>query len=192
MSAGQLMSDGAQRLGRLGIASDVLLAATLAVFVQGNAGGHLDFAPRSLALLALYTAPGLVATCGLLGRRRSFVLAAALALVPGSVLSMAGVTLVFVLPIVLLAASAASLGSPRTGPVVEIGEALVAIVLLVAAGVAMLGLTTSGCSADGATCGSGLLTVQGLGLELALQAIAIAFAAGRSGLARRLVRRSAS
>ncbi|HEY2915927.1 MAG TPA: hypothetical protein VGI98_01815 [Candidatus Limnocylindrales bacterium] len=187
------MTDRTTRLGWLGVVADLALALVLGAFVQSLAGGHgLDAVPRSLDLLALYAAPGVVAACGLAGGRRSFVIGAALALVPGSVLSMAGATLVFVVPIVLLGAGAASMGRTTTGRGVEVVEELVTAMLLVGAGIAMLGVTSSGCSASGDVCGSGNLTVGGFAIELGLLAAAIAVAAWRSGLLRGVAGRPAS
>jgi hypothetical protein len=172
-----------ERLGRRGVVADLVLAAVLTGFLLITTDTGLDAVPRPLALLALYATPGIVAACGVMGRRRSLLLAAAIVLLPGSFLSMAGVTLVFLLPLVLFAAAASQMTRD-----VRRFEGLADVValagLIVAAGIALLALTADTCATDpaAAACSSAALTIQGVAVELALLLAAVGFAAWRAGL----------
>lgn len=183
----------ARRLGWFAVIADVAITAILTAFLLIATDGQLDAVPRPIALLALYASPGVIGAIGVARERRSLLLAAAIVLVPGSVLSMAGVTLVFVLPMVLFAAAAASMGAARGGLVAAIAETTVVAGLVLAAGFALFALTGNSCAtSDGATsCGSGLLTVQGVAVELGLLAAAILFAGWRARLSTGLGRRPA-
>lgn len=181
--------------GWLGVATDLLFAAGLALLLSAFANDHIDAAPRPLALLALFGAPGLVAAVGVAARQRSIVAGAGLALLVGAPLSFTGVTAIFLIPALVLLISGARLGSRGAVRPVELAEGAVVAGLLIGAGLALFRLTADTCSSDvtGASeCGSGVLTITGVAIELALQVTAIAFALWRSRLAPRLAGRSAS
>jgi hypothetical protein len=169
------------RLGRLAVVADLVLASVLTAFLLRVGHESLDAVPRPLALLALYAAPGIVGAVGVMGRRRSLVFAAGVVLAPGSVLSFAGVTLIFVLPLALFWASAVTMGPPAGLPrrTAEFGELTVAAGLMLVAAVALLSLTWAGCNDSGSICGTGFLSVEGVAVELALLGAAVAFAAWR-------------
>src|SRR5438067_2056973 len=86
-------STTAVRLGRLAAVADLTLTAFLTALLLRITDSGLDAIPRPLALLPLYAAPGIVGALGVLGRRRSLLLAAGVVLVPGSIVSFTGVTL---------------------------------------------------------------------------------------------------
>lgn len=170
------------RLGRMAVVADLVLAATLTVLLLLITRSGLDAVPRPLALLALYAAPGVVGAIGVRGGRRSLLLAAGVVLLPGSVLSFAGVTLVFVLPAVLFWAAALTTAppDPRPSRATELAEVAVIAGLMLGAALALFGLSRSGCNESGSICGSGFLSPEGVGAELALLLAAIAVAASRA------------
>lgn len=170
------------RLGRMAVAADLVLAVALTSLLLGITHDSLDAVPRPLALLALYATPGIVGALGVRGRRSSLLFAAGVVLVPGSVLSFAGVTLIFALPLALFWAAAVTMESaePRSPGIVAIAEVTIAVVLMVGAAVALFTTSWSGCSDSGSICGSGFLTLPGVVLELALVILAVGFAASRT------------
>lgn len=171
------------RLGRMAVVADLALAGFLtALLLRITEPDPLDAIPRPLALLPLYATPGIVGVFGVIGRRRSLLFAAGVVLAPGSVLSFAGVTLVFVLPLALFWAAAVAMDRPGGDQprVVEYVELTVVAALMLGAGVALLTLTWSGCNDSGAICGSAFLTLQGVGVELASLIAAVGFAAWRA------------
>ena len=174
------------RLGRRAAIVDIALAAALAGLLLVVTNGPGDVVPRPLALLALYATPGIVGGVGVLGGRRGLVWAATIVLIPGSLLSMAGVTLVFILPAVLFAATAIAIGPGRAAGFDDLVDAILPAALVIAAGVALFRLTANTCETDpsAAACSSAALTFAGVGLELALLAAAVSFAAWRAGLPR--------
>jgi hypothetical protein len=167
----------------MAVASDLLLAAILAVFLSVATQSTGDAIPRPVVIAFLFATPGVVGLLGLLGRRRSLLLAAALPLIPGSVLSFALVTLVFVIPAVLFLIAAVAMpsrGRPFGGRLVELGRAVVTGGLVIAAGWAvLLGLTVEGCYAipGGEGCGSGLTSWSGVAAAAALLLAAVGIAA---------------
>jgi hypothetical protein len=172
-----------ERLARLGVVADLVLAAVLTAFLFIATSGWLDAVPRPLALLGLYATPGIVGAFGVMGRRRALLLAAAIALLPGSFLSMAGVTLVFLLPLVLFAAAASQMARDVRW-FGELADVVVLFGLMLGAGVALLALTANTCATNpsAAACSSAALTIQGVAAELALLVAAIGYAAWRAGL----------
>jgi hypothetical protein len=69
---------------------------------------------------------------------------------------------------------------PRPSRAQELVELTVVAGLMLGAGLALFALSWSGCSDSGSICGSGFLTLGGVGLELALLTAAIALAAWRA------------
>jgi len=169
------------RLGRLAVIADLVLAGVLTALLLRITNASLDAIPRPLALLPLYATPGIVGSLGVLGRRRSLLYASGVVLAPGAVLSFTGVTLIFVLPMALFWAAAVTMGPPieRPSRVAELAELTTAAGLMLGAAVALFATSWSGCSETGSVCGSGSLSREGVGLEVALLAAAIAFAARR-------------
>lgn len=170
------------RLGRMAVVADLALAAFLTALLLRITDSTLDAVPRPLALLALYATPGIVGALGVAGRRRSLLFAAGVVLAPGAVLSFAGVALMFVLPLALFWAAAVTMDPPvpRQSRAVEVAELTIVAGLMLGAGVALFALSGSGCSDSGSICGSGFLTREGVGLELALLMAAVAVAAART------------
>jgi hypothetical protein len=175
------------RLGRLGAASDLLLTGILSVLLLALTNQSSDAIPRPLALLPLYAAPGLVGALGVVGRRRSLLAAAGVVLAPGCLLSFAGVTLIFVLPLALFLAAAATMGPPDPKPsrLTELVEISVVSGLVLTAGVSLFALASAGCNASGSICGSGFVTARGVAIEVVLLIAAVGFAAFRVLPARR-------
>lgn len=171
------------RLGWMAVVADLVLAGALTALLFLITTSSLDAVPRPLALLALYATPGAVGAIGVRGRRRSLLLAAGVVLVPGSVLSFAGVTLVFVLPAVLFWAASLTMAPPKPRPsrATELAEVAVIAALMLGAAPALFGLSWSGCSESGSICGSGFLSLAGVGAELALLVAAVGVAADRTG-----------
>jgi hypothetical protein len=187
------MMERGVRLGRLAVTADVMLAAILTVFLAGATDSDGDVVPRPVLLLLLYATPGIVGAIGVVERRRSLLFAAGAALLPGSLLSFAGVTLVFVIPAVLSWAAAAAMSRPDRGSrLAELLEVVVELALMLGAAIALFSTTTEGCTADGSVCGSGFLSWTGVAWAVALDAIAIAFAVWRSGLRQAVGRGGAS
>jgi len=181
-------------LGVAAVVADLVLALLLTAVLLAWTNVSLDAVPRPLALLALFATPGLIGAIGVRAQRRSLLLAAGFVLLPGSLLSFAGVTLVFAVPAVLFVAAAATM--PRlTVPVgVEAIDLAACVELVFAAAVALFTLTANTCgTSDGMSeCGSGVLTVEGVVVEVVLLAVAVAFAAWRAGLTRGFSRSLAS
>lgn len=179
--ASRAIAPGA-RLGGLAVVADLVLAGFLCALLLLTANEPLDAIPRPLALLPLYAAPGVVGALGVVGRRRSLLFAAGVVLAPGSVLSFAGVTLMFVLPLALFWAAAVTMDSPNPRPsrAIELAELTVVASLMLGAGLALFAASRPGCSDSGSICGSGFLTLEGVGLELALLLAAVGFAAWRA------------
>jgi len=175
--------------GWLGVVLELVFAAGLALALSAFAMDRLDAIPRPLALLFLFGAPAVVAALGMMGRRRAVVAGAGAALLLGAPLSFTGVTVIFLIPALLLIVAAARLGASPGPRTTELVEATVIAALLVGAGIALFGLTAETCSTDlagGTECGTGLLTIAGVAVEVALQVTAVVIAAWRSGLAARL------
>ena len=174
-------------VGLLGALIQLVFAVVLGGFLSGITAPTGDAVPRPLVVFLLYAAPGLVALLGARSQRRSLLVAAALPLVPGSILSFSGVTLIFVLPAILMVAGAAGIARPRVSSGASridgagVGVAVSIAALLVAAGWAMLlGFTRDTCSSganDTASCGSALISIEGIAVGLALQLAALALAA---------------
>ena len=175
------------RLGRMAVVADLLLAGFLTALLLVLTSSDLDAIPRPFALLLLYATPGIVGAMGVIGRRRSLLYAAGVALAPGSVLSFTGVTLIFVLPLALFWAAAVTMGppGPRPARIVELAELSVLAGLIVGAGVALITLTEAGCNASGSHCSSAVLTGRGAAVEVGLLLAAVGFAAWRAFGARR-------
>lgn len=173
----------ALRLGRLAVTIELLFIGILTVWLALNTDSGADVVPRPIALLLLYATPGIVALFGLIGRRRSLVFAAAVVLLPGSVISI--VTVIFFLPAILLWLTSLLMAAPGDGRGSRLTGALeivIACCLMLGAAVALFSTTAAGCTADGSTCGDGFLTWTGVGLAVAIDLVAIAFAAWRSDL----------
>lgn len=166
----------------MAVLADLALAGFLTILLLRITNDEPDAIPRPLALLALYTAPGIVGALGVLGRRRSLLFAAGLVLGPGSLLSLTGVTLIFALPMALFWAAGVTMGRPmlRSSRVAELAELTVSAGLMLGAAVALFATSWSGCSDSGSTCGSGFLSQEGVGLEVLLLAAAILFATSRA------------
>lgn len=170
------------RLGRLAVAANLALAAFMTALLLLITHSSLDAVPRPLALLPLYATPGIVGALGVIGRRRSLLFAAGVVLAPGAVLSFAGLTLMFALPMALFWAAAVTMQRPAGHPsrAVELVELTVTAGLMLAGGLALFAWSGSGCNASGSICGSALLTLQGVALELALLTAAVGIAAWRA------------
>jgi hypothetical protein len=167
------------RLGRLAVVAQLVLTGLLTALLLGMSHPSLDVVSRPLALALLYATPGVVGALGVVGRRRSFLFAAGIVLVPGSILSFTGVTLIFVLQLALFWAAGVGMGPPARGPSVaaELTELIVLAGLILASGLALFTLSGSGCNDSGSICTSSFLTLKGVGLELALAIAAVGFGA---------------
>jgi hypothetical protein len=170
-------------LGFVGSVICLVFAAGLAAFLFAVTNSAGDAIPRPLVLAGLYATPGVVGLLGALARRRSLLVGAAIPLFPGALLSWAGVTLAFVLPGVLLIAGAAAIPY-RTrslgARLLDVGQgALISLLILIAAWASLFGLARSGCfpTAGGTTCGTGFISVEGVGVGLTSLVVAIAIAA---------------
>jgi hypothetical protein len=166
--------------GMLGATAQLLLAVSLGAFLAVATDSTGDAIPRPLVFTLLYATPGVVGLLGARSRRRSLLVAAVLPLIPGSVLSFSLVTLIFVVPAALMAASAA--GISRSGIRAQSVAMTVGIAALtVGAGWAMLlGFTrdTCGSGLGGASfCGTGLISIEGVLVGLVFLGTAIALAA---------------
>ncbi|HEX7948947.1 MAG TPA: hypothetical protein VF494_01255 [Candidatus Limnocylindrales bacterium] len=170
----------------MAVVADLVLALALTALLLRVTQESLDAIPRPFALLALYATPGIVGALGVRGGRRSLLLAAGIVLVPGSLLSFTGVTLIFALPLALFWAAAVTMGppDPRPSRAGELAELIVAAGLMLGAGLALFATSWSGCTDTGSICGSGFLSWQGVGLELGLLLAAIAVAARRASRGR--------
>ncbi|HEY6013923.1 MAG TPA: hypothetical protein VIU37_07945 [Candidatus Limnocylindrales bacterium] len=166
----------------MAVAADLVLAVALTALLLRITSASLDAIPRPLALLALYATPGIVGAVGVRGHRRSLLFAAGIVLVPGSLLSFTGVTLIFALPLALFWAAAVTMGPPDPRPprAGELAELIVAAGLMLGAGLALFATSWSGCTDTGSICGSGFLSWEGVVLELGLLLAAIAAAARRA------------
>lgn len=166
--------------GTLGAVVDVAFALILTGFLAIATESRGDAVPRPLVLLVLYLAPAAVAGFGLVFGRPALLVAAGLLLVLGSVLSFAGVTLIFLVPAGLLLWGARAVRA-RSAPSASIDAvALAAFGLIVAAGWAvLLGFTEQRCftTATGSGCGSGLISPTGLLVGGALIVLALGLVA---------------
>jgi hypothetical protein len=142
-----------------------------------------DVVPRPLVITVLYATPAVIVALGAIARRRSLVLAAALLAIPGSVLSFAGVTLVFAVPGLFFVAAAAALPRGPETPTARIAGVVLMITefgLVVAAGWAVLiGLTRPACFSipGGSGCSSAAISPEGVVAAAALLAAAVGLAA---------------
>lgn len=174
-------------IGLLGGVTTVLFAVILGVFLTAVTDSTGDAVPRPVVITLLYAVPGIVGILGASSRRRSLLVAAVLPLIPGAVLSFAGVTLIFVLPALLMLAGAAGLPSASDRSRVSPGGVATAIwiaALIVGAGWAMLlGLTQNTCGSElsgTSSCGSGLISIEGMLVGLVLLGAALVLAAWRA------------
>lgn len=195
--------------GVLGVIAQLIFAGALGALSLSQAHPSPEPLPRGVALGLLYAAPAAVGWLGMVGGRRSLLLAAAAADVVGAPLSWTFVTLLVLVPAILYVGEAGRLSHRDQDVSARVGHALAGVAiagLLVGAGVALLALTEPLCwiategpggvsyqivpdasgipigDGQSAGCSSAALTVQGIGLAalLTLAAIALAFqAAGR-------------
>ncbi|HYN70544.1 MAG TPA: hypothetical protein VEX41_10090 [Candidatus Eisenbacteria bacterium] len=143
-------------LGYLGAATQLVLAFGLLALVNlvRDTVEPPEPVDRGLALALLYALPAAIGGLGAWAARRSLLAAAAMACAIGSVLSMSGVTLLFLAPALLFAVAAAkpraTWGAPaaaaaRSNPAVGLGLAIVLAALMVGSGVSLLALTEARC-----------------------------------------------
>jgi hypothetical protein len=183
------------KLALYGAAIDLLLAAVLGVFLASVTNGPGDAIPRPLVIAILFAVPGVIAALGAAGHRRGLLIAAAVILIPGSVLSWALVTLIFVFPAAMFVAAAARMPkAPQTlaSRLTGFGLALGVLALVLAAGWALLlGLTDEACFSipGGSGCGSGLLSFRGAVVAAVLAGLAILLAAAPAAMEQRKRRR---
>jgi hypothetical protein len=134
----------AQRLALMVGVTIVGMAVALGVFIQvvsRDPGPPEDF-PRAIALPALYATTGLLPIVGAIQRRPAIVVAAGVLCLVGTVLSVA--TVAFAVPgLVLILLSLRIRGSRRSGAEAIIAAA--AVLLVVSAGIALLGMTEGRC-----------------------------------------------
>jgi hypothetical protein len=166
--------------GMLGATAQLLLAVILGAFLAVATDSTGAAFPRPLVFTLLYATPGVVGLLGARSRRRSLLVAAVLPLIPGSVLSFSLVTLIFVVPAVLMAAGAAGIarsGIRAQSVVMTVGIAA----LIVGAGWTMLlGITRDTCGSGlggASSCGTGLISFEGVLVGLVLLGTAVALAA---------------
>ncbi len=139
---------GSERARRLVLVVGVAvlgLAVAVGIFIryQARDPGPPEEVPRALAIPALYATMGLLAIMGALRRRPAIVAAAGVLCLAGSILSIA--TIEFAVPgfaLILLAARLQALPA-RYGS--EAVVAVAAVVLVVGAAVALLGMTGESC-----------------------------------------------
>jgi hypothetical protein len=171
------------RPARMAVATDLLLTAVLAIFLSIATHSRGDAIPRPLVIAVLFATPGVIGLLGVIGERRSLLGAAALPLIPGSVLSFALVTLVFVIPALLFMVAMAAMPAssrPLSERLIGAGRTLVVGGLVIAAGFAgLIGMTVEGCysTATVSGCGSGLTSWAGVATGALLLLVAIAIAA---------------
>jgi hypothetical protein len=141
-------TDGSDRTRRLALVVGVAvlgLAVAVGVFIryQARDPGPPEEVPRALAIPALYGTMGLLAIMGALQRRPAIVAAAGVLCLAGSILSFA--TIEFVVPgfVLILFASRLQALPARYGS--EAVIAVAAVVLVVGAAVALLGMTGESC-----------------------------------------------
>jgi hypothetical protein len=173
----------AAKLALSGAALDIVLAATLGVFLASATSGPGDAVPRPLVIAILFSVPGVIAALGAVGHRRGLLIASAAILIPGSVLSFALVTLIFIFPAAMFVAAAARMPHAHQTLVSRLagfGLALGVLALVLAAAWALLlGLTDEACFSvpGGSGCGSGLISFRGAVIAAVLAALAIVLAA---------------
>ena len=182
------MLSGPASPARVGVALDLILTATLTIFLLVATGpDRLDPVPRPLVLAALLATPAVIGAMAIARRRRSLLIAAAMPLVPASLLSWAFVTLPFAIVAVLFVAGAASLPRPAETAGARLIHAsqgfAVASLVLLAGWAVLFGLTTETCVSDAVStlCGNGVITVEGLGVAVALLVGAVVLAAASRG-----------
>jgi hypothetical protein len=140
-------------------------------------------------LAALYATPGLIGLLGVVARQRWLLIGAAVPLLIDSLLSWAGVTLVFLIPAGLLVAGAtrtraAEVSAPE-GRLAIGGSALSALLVLAGGWAVLLGLTHEACVPipGGESCSSAAVSVAGVvvGAICLVAALAIAAWVARPG-----------
>ena len=121
------------------------LAVALGVFIhlQLRDPGPPEDLPRALAIPALYATMGLLAIIGALQRRPAIVVAAGMLCVVGTILSVA--TIEFVVPGILLIGLGSRIGELSGRRRAEPLIAAVAVLLVVGASIALLGMTEGRC-----------------------------------------------
>jgi hypothetical protein len=148
-------TDGSERTRHLALAVGVAvvgLAVAVGIFIryQARDPGPPEEVPRALAISALYATIGLFAIVGAFQRRPAIVAAAGVLCLAGSILSIA--TIEFAVPgfaLIMLASRLQALPA-RYG--LEAVIAVAAVVLVVGAAVALLGMTGEACwQATGST-----------------------------------------
>lgn len=176
-------------VGLVGALADLLLAGILGAFLMVATDPTGDAVPRPIVLAVLYATPGLIGLIGVRARRPWVLVAAALPLLPGSVLSY-GVTLVFVAPaaVMLIGASDMHRASGRQGNRAWGAAAafVVAALVILAGWAAVIGLTEPGCVAipGGESCSSAYVSIRGVLVAGACLLCALAIAAWGAGLPR--------
>jgi hypothetical protein len=182
--------------GLTGVFADLLLAGLLGAFLSVATEPTGDVVPRPIVLAVLYAVPGVIGLIGVRARRRWVLVAAALPLLPGSLLSFTGVTLVFIAPAALMLIGASDMRAEpghRGNRALTAATAIFVAALVVAAGwAAVIGLTESGCVAipGGQTCSSAFVSVRGVLVASACLVAAVAIAAWGSGRPQTADRRS--
>ena len=121
------------------------LAVALGVFIhlQLRDPGPPEDLPRALAIPALYVTMGLLAIIGALQRRPAIVVGAGMLCVVGTILSVA--TIEFVVPGILLIGLGSRIGELSGRRRAEPLIAAVAVLLVVGAAIALLGMTEGRC-----------------------------------------------
>jgi hypothetical protein len=166
-----------------GALADLLLASIFGAFLSLATEPTGDAVPRPIVLSVLYAVPGFIGLIGVRARRPWLLVAAALPLLPGSLLSFSGITLVFLVPAALMFIGASHMRREPGGQSNGAWEACAALVvaaLVVAAGwAAVIGLTEPGCVAiaGGQTCSSAFVSVRGVLVASACLVAAVAIAA---------------
>ena len=166
----------------LGVATTTLLAMVFTGFLLIATASTGDAVARPFVLLALYLAPAGIGWLGLRQGDPSLIAAAGLILIPASLLSFTGVTLVFLVPAFLLIRGA---GVARRNAKVRAGfgatlRAVASGLFVLAAGWAVLfAFTESRCfeTATGSGCSSAAISITGVVVGAALLAGAIGLAA---------------
>jgi hypothetical protein len=178
-------------VGLIGALADLLLAGILGAFLSVATDLTGDAVPRPIVLAVLYGTPGIIGLIGVRARRPWLLVAAALPLVPASLLSYY-VTLVFVVPAALMLVGASDMrrepGGQGSGAGETVAAFAVAALVVLAVWAAVIGLTEPGCVAiaGGQTCGSAFVSVRGVFVAAACLVSAVAIALWRASRVRRV------
>ncbi len=165
-----------------GALADLLLAGLLGVFLSAVTEPTGDAVPRPIVLAVVFAVPGIIGLIGVRARRPWVLVAAALPLVPASLVAYY-VTLVFLVPAALMFIGASDMrrepGGEGNGAWEAIAALVVAALVVLAGWAVVIGLTEPGCVtiAGGQTCSSAFVSVRGVLVAATCLVAAVAIAA---------------